>query len=88
MFLSNRIEESKSFNRADINRMKRDPKIASFSYKQFSLQGKTNSFPKLILLNNNLFPNILHLASAWNNHPSSQVLICRKTWGVHAREQQ
>lgn len=46
MFLSNRVEKSKSFNRADINREKRDPKIASFSYKQFSLQGKTNSFPK------------------------------------------
>lgn len=65
MFLSNRVEESKSFNRADINRIKWNPEIASFSYKQFSLQSKTNSFPKLNLLNHNLFPNIPYMVSAW-----------------------
>lgn len=58
MFLSNSVEESKNFNRADINRIKKNPKLASFSYKQFSSQSKTNSFPKLSLVNNNLFPNI------------------------------
>lgn len=87
MFLSNKVEESKSFNRPNIHRIKKNPKIVSLSCKQFRLEGKTNSFPKLSRLNNLLFLNIPCMVSAWNNHVSSQVLICMKTleskyWGT------
>lgn len=58
MFLSNEVGESKSFNRANIHRIRKNPKIASLSCKQFRLKGKTNSFPKLSQLDNYLFPNI------------------------------
>ena len=80
MFLSNKVEESKSFSRANIHRIKRNPKIVSLSCKQFSLEDKTNSFPKLSLLNNHLFLNIPCMVSAWNNHVSSQVFFVVVFW--------
>ena len=73
MFLSNEVGESKCFNRANIHRIRRNPKIASLSYKQFRLEGKTNSFPKLSQLDSSQISHVWFVSS-WNNHIHNQVM--------------